>query len=105
MIIDCKDISTIKALLELNQIKFIASNSKKIVYESTTYFVTNIYGYLGNGDLIRYRKIYSIQKDEDVKKLADEFSLTLDNISKEYKILIFEGTILDEDKGVKLFKP
>ncbi len=105
MIIDCKDISAIKALLELNQIKFIASNSKKIVYESTTYFVTNIYGYLGSGDLIRYRKIYSIQKDEEAKKIAEEFSLMLDNLSKEYKILVFEGTVLEEDKGIKLFKP
>jgi hypothetical protein len=104
MIIDCKEDSSLKAVLDKDLVKFIVFNSKRITFESKIYFVTNIYAFIGEGDAVRLRKIYTITDDAQINKLADEFSKTLTDLNEKYAIVVFEGSIKEEDATLNLFK-
>lgn len=103
MIIDCNATSTITALLDNNLVKFITFNSKKVVYESKTYFVINIYAYIGNDTAIRLRNINTITDESQNAQIIANLSKILESYNKKYKILVFEGSVKDEDSSVKLF--
>jgi hypothetical protein len=103
VIIDCNATSTITALLDNNLVKFITFNSKKVVYESKTYFVINIYAYIGNDTAIRLRNINTITDESQTAQIIANLSKILESYNKKYKILVFEGSVKDEDSSVKLF--
>ena len=103
MIIDCNATSTITALLDNNLVKFVTFNSKKVVYESKTYFVINIYAYIGNDTAIRLRNINTITDESQTAQIIANLSKILESYNQKYKILVFEGSVKDEDSSVKLF--
>ena len=103
MIIDCNATSTITALLDNNLVKFITFNSKKVVYESKTYFVINIYAFIGNDTAIRLRNINTITDESQTAQMIANLSKILENYNQKYKILVFEGSVKEEDSSVKLF--
>jgi len=103
VIIDCNATSTITALLDNNLVKFITFNSKKVVYESKTYFVINIYAFIGNDTAIRLRNINTITDESQTAQIIANLSKILENYNQKYKILVFEGSVKEEDSSVKLF--
>lgn len=104
MIIDCKDESSLRAVLDKELVKFLVFNSKQISYESKVYFVTNVYAFIGESDAVRLRKIYTITEDAQIERLAQEFSDFLKDLNAKYGVVIFEGSIKEEDATLKLFK-
>ncbi len=103
MIIDCKDKSSVFAVLDKEIVNFVVFNSREITYESKKYFVYNVYAFLGSGDAVRLRKIYNITDTNQLSSLGTELTNTLQDINKKYNIVVFEGSIKDEDASIKLF--
>jgi len=104
MIIDCKDESSIVAVLDKQLVKFLNFNSKTLNYESKNYFVTNLYAFMGEGDAVRLRRIYPITNEVQVQQLASQFAKMLEDLNRKYNIIAFEGSVKDEDSSIKLFK-
>ncbi|MBN1923174.1 MAG: hypothetical protein JW791_00240 [Nanoarchaeota archaeon] len=103
MIIDCKDKSSIFGVLDKKIVNFIIFNSRQITYEEKNYFVYNVYAFLGSGDAVRLRKIYNITETDQVSALGVELTKMLEEINKKYNVVVFEGSVKDEDSSVKLF--
>ncbi|VVB74950.1 Uncharacterised protein [Candidatus Tiddalikarchaeum anstoanum] len=103
MIFDCNAVSTITALLENKIVRFVMFNSKKVTFDSKSYFVVNMYAYIGEDTAVRLRHVTNITNDAQASNMLAEVSKTLEEFNQKYKVLIFEGSVKDEDSSLKLF--